>query len=199
MNGLFANGTQQVGELSGNYWNIQNPISVEPVNITATPTKPVLSMRIKGDSAFNGAMHVEEAYIALGNKPQFPFRAQIPNNSLLIDGVDAGGRLSASVTEMLSPITSKIVACEIASGNMNGSTPISLTHSFQFGMVGGYTSSSTSGNAPSPNKIYIESKTLKSEFLLHCSTDSAVPGGQTYTYTANVVFFHAIVAEGSGL
>lgn len=216
---LHNNQSNKVGNFSGSYWNFAHPVNIDP-GVDEEGYR-LLAFKTEGDANIHGSVYAVRSYlndtetpphIAIGRAvPPAKLRQRIHPGSLLIDGENtlnegvAGGlgqgkgRLYASTTQEVLPVYTVVSTCTVNAGQTTGTATISLPYGYLFGMVGGYTSSSQSGTTPFPPTSLLVTTASASgmTFLLKCEAYQAPSAGDTYSYTANVAFFHPILADQS--
>jgi hypothetical protein len=186
--------------LEGPYWRMLNPLHIVADFELGAVSYNKSALVVDGESQFYGSVSIlsedleqDNSHLAIGATPPSEFRATIPGGSLLLDG-DAGGRLYASTSGKVAPIHRATVTCEVPSGETKGTAAVTLAHAYLFGMVGGHASS---GSALPPTGLYVDSVDPAggTDFTLHCEAFAAPGTGEIFTYTAQLVFYHPILAE----
>lgn len=200
MYSVVGRGEEDDFGLSGPYWRMLNPLHILADFEGGASSTNKSALVVDGESQFYGSVSIlaedwegDNPHLAIGATPPPIFRETIPAGSLLLDG-EGGGRLYASTAAKVPPILRVSAACEVPSGKTQGETRITLQHAYLFGTVGGHTSSS---GAMPPTGLYVEGLEPGegTEFVLHCQAFAAPGAGNAYIYTAQVTFYHAVMAE----
>ena len=200
MYSVVGRGEEEDFGLSGPYWRMLNPLHILADFEGGASSINKSALVVDGESQFYGSVSIlaedwegDNPHLAIGTTPPPVFRETIPAGSLLLDG-EGGGRLYASTVAKVPPILRVSAACKVPSGRTRGRTRITLEHAYLFGMVGGHTSSS---GAMPPTGLYVEGLDPAggTEFVLRCQAFAAPVAGTAYIYTAELAFYHAVVAE----
>lgn len=124
--------------------------------------------------------------------------------STLDGNVGVTGRLHAvpsSTTPTSDPLVLPIrilrADCDIDGSAMTGKTTVSLSYAgYVAGAVTGFKVSGSASNLDSPSSLYVtKGPSGTNDFVLHCSATKAPGSGKNVMYTAQLTFYHEMVAD----